>query len=118
VLALVLPLSLAGGSNWGGSSGRVTFQYIPQGVPSNCAAKASASESANQIARLRSLMAKLRQAKSRQEADRLLLQLACFADRNNAHLFGIGSAAAEIIPHVSGQSTIIIPKEPPSAGMH
>jgi hypothetical protein len=109
VLTLLLPLSLAGGTR--GAS--VTFHYVQPSE--NCPAalsNAGGSLSAKQLTRLLALLAKVRHATSQQELDRLVLEIGCYANHDGAHVFGIRSGAAEVIPAGPGKTQIILTQRP------
>lgn len=105
ILGLVLPLSFAGA----GGTRSVTFHYVP--FTQICTSRYRSnggSLSAKQVARLRSLITQIRQTKSREELDKLTLEIACYAGNGGARIVAAASGAAEIIPAGSGESTIIL----------
>jgi hypothetical protein len=113
VLGLVLPLSLAGA----GVTRSVSFHYVPfTQICTTTPSHSGGSLSAKQVARVRSLIARIRQAKSQEEVDRLIFELACYAGNGGAKLVAAPSGAAEIIPAGTSKSTIILTQS--GAGMH
>jgi hypothetical protein len=110
VLTLVLPLSLAGDPRTAAS---VTFHYVQSSE--NCPAalsNAGGSLSAKQPSQVVSLIGKTRHTRSRQELDRLVLEIRCYANHDGAHVFGISSGAAEVIPAGPGKTQIILTQRP------